>query len=211
MYGYLWLIEMLTRLRRRLAGIFNSMATVLARTGVSPNTLTVLSLLFGFTAFISIYCFRSIPLYVLFAVMMGLMDALDGSLARLTGRTTRFGGFLDSTTDRINDVFLIYSLKFVGLSEELVIALIVVSFLISYTRARAEGLGLQMEGVGIIERAERIVGVVLVMVLTSVSILVSYIMLVGLLVLSIITVLQRILHVYYSTRDRDYIVSADRS
>ncbi len=191
---------MLTRLRQRIAGIFNSMATILARTGVSPNTLTVLSLLFGFMAFLSIYYFSSIPLYILFVVVMGLMDALDGALARLTGKTTRFGAFLDSTIDRINDAFLIYSLKFVGLPEELVIALIVASFLISYTRARAEGLGLQMEGIGIIERAERIVGVVLIMVLTSVSMLVSYMVLVLLLLLSVITVLQRIFHVYSLTR-----------
>jgi archaetidylinositol phosphate synthase len=172
------------------------MAVGLAKVNVTPNTITLSSLLFSTAALLSAYFYRSSLLYVLFIAFMGLTDVLDGALARHTGNTTRFGAFLDSTTDRINDAIIIYSLVFLGLPVEPVITLLVISLLISYTRARGEALGVKMEGVGIIERAERILTIMIIALTIMFSWLIALILLYTLLLLSLATLIQRIIHVY---------------
>ena len=188
--------ELLTRFRKIFALLFRPLASALASIGVSPNTITLSSLIFGFLALYSIYQYKSIILYIVFIGLMGLMDALDGAVARLTGKTSRFGAFLDSTTDRINDAFLIYSFKYLEFQDELVVSLIIVSFLISYTRSRGESLGVKMEGVGLIERAERILMLIIAAVAYKFSFLLSLIIVYTLLILSLVTLIQRIIHVY---------------
>ncbi len=187
---------MLTRFRKIFTLLFRPLASALASIGVSPNTITLSSLLFGFLALYSIYQYKSIILYIVFIGLMGLMDALDGAVARLTGKTSKFGAFLDSTTDRINDAFLIYSFKYLRFQDELVVSLMIVSFLISYTRSRGESLGVKMEGVGLIERAERILILITAAVAYKFSFLLSSIIIYTLLILSLVTLIQRIIHVY---------------
>ena len=187
---------MLTRFRKIFTLLFRPLASALASIGVSPNTITLSSLIFGFLALYSIYQYKSIILYIVFIGLMGLMDALDGAVARLTGKTSKFGAFLDSTTDRINDAFLIYSFKYLRFQDELVVSLMIVSFLISYTRSRGESLGVKMEGVGLIERAERILMLIIAAVAYKFSFLLSLIIVYTLLILSLVTLIQRIIHVY---------------
>ncbi len=187
---------MLTRFRRILSKIYLPIAKMVAETGIPPNTITLSSLLFGFLAFLSIYLYSSVLLYLLFILLMGLMDVLDGAVARLTGRVSGFGAFLDSTTDRVNDAFLIYALKYMGVRDEVVVSLLVASLLISYTRARGESLGVKMEGVGMVERAERILVLAAAAVAYPFSTLASRAIAYLLLALSLVTLLQRILHVH---------------
>jgi CDP-diacylglycerol---glycerol-3-phosphate 3-phosphatidyltransferase len=95
-------------------------------------------------------------------VLGSVLDILDGALARLSGKGTPFGAFLDSTTDRISEAFMLGSIALVFYRHGHEIALAFTfaamagSFLVSYTRARAEALGLKGD-VGIGSRAERVV------------------------------------------------------
>jgi CDP-diacylglycerol--glycerol-3-phosphate 3-phosphatidyltransferase len=96
-------------------------------------------------------------------LVAGLFDALDGSVARVTGRTSTFGAFFDSTLDRLSEavIYLGLLIYFVGqpdgrLEVVLIYVSIVASLMVSYTRARAEGLGLECR-VGVFTRLERVV------------------------------------------------------
>ena len=91
-----------------------------------------------------------------------ILDILDGALARAGGKTTPFGAFLDSTTDRVSEGFMLAAIAYVFAREGqdafvlVAVAAVAGSFLVSYTRARAEALGLRGD-VGIGSRAERVV------------------------------------------------------
>lgn len=197
---------MLTRLRSKVKNFFEKIASGLASIGVGPNTITLSSLLVSGIAFLAMYCWRSIPLFLIMILLSGLFDALDGALARITGTVSRFGAFLDSTTDRLSDTFYILSYLALGVNPYLIGFLLSFSLLISYTRSRAESLGLKMEGVGIIERAERILWLAGTALLYYISVQAVTLSLMVLLFLSIITFLQRIIHVYRSLHQ-----SADKS
>lgn len=194
-------MNMLTRIRDRVRKYLENIGSKIARTGIKPNHITLISLLFAFSAFISIAYFSNIILFILFLVLSGFMDVLDGAVARASGNVTRFGSFLDSTLDRFSDALLIFSLIYLGFEDLHVFVLLVFSFMISYTRARAEGLNIKMEGVGLIERSERLLSIFLISLLVylgyfNVSLILFYI----LITLSFITVLQRIIYVYIHSK-----------
>ena len=175
----------------------------LARTRVTPNALTAggvtLCLLASALVFFE---YRSELLFfwlgaVLF-VVGSVLDILDGALARAGGKTTPFGAFIDSTTDRISEGVMLGAIALVltrdgsELGVGLTVAALAGSFLVSYTRARAEALGLRGD-VGIGSRAERVV------VITAGLVLAPWLPLeIALSVLTAtawVTVLQRVLHV----------------
>ncbi len=197
---------MLTRLRRKVKKLFETIAGFLAAIGVGPNTITICSLIVSSIAFLAMYYWHSIPLFLTMILLSGLLDALDGALARLTGKTTRFGAFLDSTIDRLSDTFYILSYLSLGVNPLLIGFLLSFSLLISYTRSRAESLGIKMEGIGIIERAERVLWLAGTALLYYIGISAVTISLAILLLLSIITFIQRIKHVHDSLSH-----SADKS
>ena len=139
----------------------------LVRSRVTPNALTASGILLCAAAAVLVYFeYRDeILFYWLGAVVFvigSILDILDGALARLSGKGTPFGAFLDSTTDRVSEGFMLGSIALVfhrhGNEVALAIAFAAVagSFLVSYTRARAEALGLKGD-VGIGSRAERVV------------------------------------------------------
>jgi CDP-diacylglycerol---glycerol-3-phosphate 3-phosphatidyltransferase len=139
----------------------------LARTRVTPNALTALGVGLAAVAAVLVYLeYRNEWLLfwmgaVVF-VVGSLLDVLDGALARQTGKGTPFGAFLDSTTDRISEGLVLGAIALVFMRDEnewalaVTIAAIAGSFLVSYTRARAEALGLKGD-VGLGSRAERVV------------------------------------------------------
>ena len=139
----------------------------LARSRVTPNALTASGVLLCAAASALVYFeYRGEILYfwlgaVVF-VIGSILDILDGALARLSGKGTPFGAFLDSTTDRVSEGFMLGAIALVfhrhGNQVALAFAFAAVagSFLVSYTRARAEALGLKGD-VGIGSRAERVV------------------------------------------------------
>ncbi|HEY8628887.1 MAG TPA: CDP-alcohol phosphatidyltransferase family protein [Gaiellaceae bacterium] len=148
---------------RRLA--LRSM-TGLARTGVTPNALTTAGVsLCAAAAVLTYFGYRNEMFFWLAAfvfVLGSVLDILDGALARAGGKQSPFGAFLDSTTDRVSEAFVLgaIALVFHRRGNEVALgftfAAVVGSFLVSYTRARAEALGLKGD-VGIGSRAERVV------------------------------------------------------
>ena len=149
---------------RRLAS--RSM-TGLAQTRLSPTALTVAGVVLCAAAAVLVYFeYESELLFFWLGagvfVFGSILDILDGALARAGGKTTPFGAFLDSTTDRIGEGFALGAIALVLAREGnevalgFTIAAVAGSFLVSYTRARAEALGLRGD-VGVGSRAERVV------------------------------------------------------
>ncbi len=141
--------------------------TGLARTRVTPNVLTTagVSLCLAAAALVPFETHGKLLFYWLAAgvfVLGSLLDILDGALARAGGKTTPFGAFFDSTTDRVGEgamltaIALVFAHEGRGWAVAVAVAAVVGSFLVSYTRARAEALGLRGD-VGLGSRAERVV------------------------------------------------------
>jgi CDP-diacylglycerol---glycerol-3-phosphate 3-phosphatidyltransferase len=139
----------------------------LARTRVTPNALTATGVTLCAAAAVLVFLENrnELVFYWLGAfvfVVGSILDILDGALARTSGKGTPFGAFLDSTTDRVSEGFVLgaIALVFARHHEMVAVALtfagVAGSFLVSYTRARAEALGLKGD-VGIGSRAERVV------------------------------------------------------
>ena len=141
--------------------------TGLARTRVTPNALTVAGVTLCAVASVLVYFeYRNEILFYYLGsavfVVGSILDILDGALARRSGKGTPFGAFLDSTTDRVSEAFMLGAIALVFYRQRHEVALafafaaVVGSFLVSYTRARAEALGIRGD-VGIGSRAERVV------------------------------------------------------
>lgn len=187
---------MLTRLREKVGKFLLYIGRVFTLLKIPPNLLTIFSLIVVITGFYLFIIHNMLSIYILLIILSSFLDVADGAVARYSGRVTRFGGFLDSTVDRINDFILILSLKYMGFNELIVYVLIIISFLISYSRARAEGLGLKIEGIGLIERGERILFLIVIIICSIYVFSVAKIILYVLVLLSIITLIQRILFIY---------------
>jgi CDP-diacylglycerol--glycerol-3-phosphate 3-phosphatidyltransferase len=198
---------MLTSLRPAIARLLGPPVAALARTPVTPNALTITG-----TAGV---CAGALALYPIGQLFWGAFvctffvftDMLDGALARVKGTTGVFGAFLDSTLDRIADaaVFAGLAAWFVlgghsKLMAGVAVFCLVSGVLVSYAKARAEGLGLRCD-VGIAERSERLVVALTVSGLCGLG--VRYVLPVGLWVLAAATAFtfgQRVTAVYHAAR-----------
>jgi CDP-diacylglycerol--glycerol-3-phosphate 3-phosphatidyltransferase len=185
---------------RRLA---TSSMRGLARTRVTPDALTALGLTICFLAAVAVYFeYRNEILWFWAGAFLfwagSLLDVLDGALARQSGRGTPFGAFLDSTTDRIGEAAMLAAIALVFARDGNEVALaaafaaMTASFLVSYTRARAEALGLKGD-VGLGSRAERVFVIVTGLFLAPWGLLPWAVYLLN--VTAWITVGQRVLHV----------------
>jgi CDP-diacylglycerol--glycerol-3-phosphate 3-phosphatidyltransferase len=192
---------------RRVA--FRAMAG-LARTRVTPDALTALGLSICTLAAVAVYFeYRNEILWFWVGAALfwagSLLDVLDGALARQSGRGTPFGAFLDSTTDRVGEAVMLGAIALVFARDGnefalgAVFAAITGSFLVSYTRARAEALGLQGD-VGIGSRAERVFVIVSGLFLAPWGLLPWAVYVLNLT--AWLTVVQRILHVRGQLRSR---------
>jgi CDP-diacylglycerol---glycerol-3-phosphate 3-phosphatidyltransferase len=175
----------------------------LARTRVTPNALTTagVSLCLAASVLVFFESRNEVLFYWLGAVVFvvgSVLDILDGALARAGGKTTPFGSFLDSTTDRVGEgamlgaIALVFARHGNTVALAATVAAIAGSFLVSYTRAKAEALGLRGD-VGIGSRAERVVVITTGLVFAPWGVLQWAIYL--LTATAWLTVLQRILHV----------------
>ena len=139
-----------------------STTKALHRLGLSPNHVSVIGIVLAVLSAVTYWQWEldSILLIVAPLLMLasGLLDALDGALARQYGEATAFGGFFDSLLDRYADSIVLCGIILGGLTEtSWGLATLVGSMLVSYARSRAEAAGVKMESVGLAERAERIV------------------------------------------------------
>lgn len=187
-------------LRKTFRGILGPITLFLARLGISANTLTLLG------------CLLNIAVGVVIAtghlrwggaslILASGFDALDGSLARQAGKPTKFGAFLDSVLDRISESAIFLGIAWWYMQQGDIVAQIVTyvaivgSLLVSYTRARAEGVGAECK-VGLFTRVERCL-ILIVALLFKLTTPAMWLLAIGTMGTSI----HRILHVYRQLGD----------
>ena len=148
------------RLRNLLSPIVDGIARVLVKLGFSPSGLTVIGVLISCVAAALI----SQGLLAIGGIVMlvaGIFDMFDGAVARMTDRATKFGALFDSVMDRVSEAVVLLGLLWFYIEDGeqlgavLVYVSIVGSTLVSYVRARAEGLGIECKG-GLMQRPERV-------------------------------------------------------
>jgi len=150
---------MLNNLRDSLQPCLEKIGKNFARTGLSPNAWTVIGLVFAFASAIVYGINIEFALIIggILLLISGFFDVVDGQVARVTKKTSTKGAFLDSIFDKIAEVAIFLGILIGGYAEPyLVFLAITLSLLVSYTRAKAESVGKSLRGVGIGERAERI-------------------------------------------------------
>ena len=150
---------MLNNLRDSLQPCLEKIGKNFARTGLSPNVWTSIGLAFAFASAIVYGINIEFALIIggILLLISGFFDIVDGQVARVTKKTSTKGAFLDSVFDKIAEVAIFLGILIGGYAEPyLVFLAITLSLLVSYTRARAESVGKSLQGVGIGERAERI-------------------------------------------------------
>jgi len=184
-------------IRRNLAyRITNPIVGILSKSGITPNALTFINLALNIVAAYVIATGHFLLGGVL-VLVSGLFDLLDGALARFTKQTTKFGAILDSTVDRISEAATLCGLLIWYVPQEgaslkiaLIFAVLIGSFLVSYVRARAEGLGWQCQ-VGLFTRAERVIVLAIGLLINQI-----FIALCVVVVFVFITVVQRLVYLW---------------
>jgi CDP-diacylglycerol--glycerol-3-phosphate 3-phosphatidyltransferase len=177
----------------------------LGRLGLTPNALTVIGSLL--TASVGLLVAQG--WFLAAGVCLWLFsatDTLDGALARATNRVSVFGAFLDSVCDRYAEAAVFFGLVWWYQSEGSTLGVVLAylalvgSLMVSYARARAEGVGLQAAEVGWFQRPERIVLLGLGFMAAAIYAPALLVVLAALVVLTTVTVLQRVLHVARTSR-----------
>lgn len=183
---------MLNKARPKFQKFINPLAS---KIGLHPNILTIIGLL---VSLLAAYAFSQQNLLIgaLLILLSGFFDVIDGAVARNNNTKSKFGGFLDSTSDRFADAFLIIGIVYGGYVNWFwgMLALLA-AMSVSYIRARAEVEGIKCD-VGIAERAERLFillgGALLGYIFNPNLFMLIAILLI--IVLGFVTVLQRIYH-----------------
>jgi CDP-diacylglycerol--glycerol-3-phosphate 3-phosphatidyltransferase len=189
-------------IRRNLAyRITSPIVGLLSKSGITPNTLTLTNLVLNIVAAYVIATGHFL-LGGLLILGSGLFDLLDGALARFSKQTTKFGAVLDSTVDRISEAATLCGLLIWYVPQEgatlvivLILAVLVGSFLVSYIRARAEGLCWQCQ-IGLFTRAERVIVLAIGLLVSRVFVHSVFVALCVLAVFVFVTVVQRLVYLW---------------
>ena len=155
---------MLDKLRGRVGAATARLGGAFSRAMPSPTSWTATGLFFSLVAAYSYS--RGGPTSELLAaaavLVSGFFDIVDGAVARTTGRVSKQGSYLDSILDRLGECAIYFGILLGGYtSAVLVFAALASSLLVSYTRAKADSLGVSLAGVGVGERSERLVVLIL--------------------------------------------------
>jgi CDP-diacylglycerol--glycerol-3-phosphate 3-phosphatidyltransferase len=184
------------RFRAPIEKAVRPVGQLLRRTGMSPDHLTILGILFAIAAAISI-AQGALRGGLVLVILAALPDMLDGALAKAAGSASQRGAFFDSVVDRVTDSLLFGGVAWFFASEKsphlalLPMAIMGVSSLISYERAKAESLGLYAKG-GLMERAERIIVLCVGLLFDSLLTPILWVM----LALTVATAIQRFVQVW---------------
>jgi len=156
---------LLNNLRNSLKPYLQTIGKIFASTGISPNVWTAVGLVFAFISSLvyGISLEFSLILGGILILISGFFDIVDGQVARYANKISKSGGFLDSIFDKIAEVAIFFGILLGGYADPyLVILAISLSLLVSYTRAKADTLGIKLQGIGIGERAERLLVIAIV-------------------------------------------------
>ena len=192
---------MLERYKEDFVGLFKPLTHLFVKTGWHPDLLTTLGLLGNMVAAL-LFAMGYFPFAGLCVLLAGLFDLLDGEVARTGHKGSKFGALLDSTLGRYSEIFLAFGITVYFVRNGWVITSAILFFalagslMVSYVRARAEGLGEECE-VGLMQRTERILAIAaggiigataLAVVMWIIAILTNF------------TVAERLWHVWKKTR-----------
>ena len=181
---------MLNNLRDSLKPYLQSIGRVFASTGISPNIWTVVGLVFAFGASViyGINVEYSLILGGIILLVSGFFDIVDGQVARYTNKISKTGGFLDSVFDKIAEVSIFFGILIGGYADPyLVFLAITLSLLVSYVRAKADAAQIKLQGIGIGERAERLLVIAIVGIIGFMEIAVIIVV-----IIASITLIQRL-------------------
>ena len=156
---------MLNNLRESLRPALEKIGSSFASTGLSPNFWTVVGLVFAFISAIVYGLGLEFALVIggVLLLISGFFDIVDGQVARITKKTSKKGAFLDSVFDKVAEVAIFFGILVGGYAEPyLVFLAITMSLLVSYSRSRAESLNVKLQGIGIGERAERLLVIAII-------------------------------------------------
>jgi archaetidylinositol phosphate synthase len=155
----------LNKLRQAMNPTLNRIGSLFASTGMSPGFWTALSLILAASSgltymsamFLGSNWYLSSMAGSILLLISGFFDIVDGCVARVTKQTSKKGAYLDSVFDKISESIIFIGLAIGGLANPVVsLIALSISLLISYTRAKSEVVGVELKGVGIGERAERL-------------------------------------------------------
>lgn len=161
---------MLNNFREALKPTLEKIGAKFGATGLSPNFWTGVGLVFAFLSAIAYGLnsylsswFSAAIIGGILLLISGFFDIVDGQVARYTKKVSKRGGFLDSVFDKIAEVAIFAGLLVGGFAEPIwVLLAITLSLLVSYARSRAESLGVKLQGIGIGERAERLLVIAII-------------------------------------------------
>lgn len=185
----------LNRMRERIKPALEGIGRAFAATGISANVWTAVGLAVAFAAAIAYGSLIEYSYLIggILLLVSGFFDMVDGQVARITGKASRRGSFLDSMFDKIAEVAVFAGLGSGGLVEpELALLAIGMSLLVSYARAKADALNVSIQGIGIGERAERLLVIALVGMIPGMMPLAVVVV----IVIAGITVGQRMRYIY---------------
>ncbi len=185
---------MLNNLRDSMRPHLEKLGSGFASTGLSPNFWTGIGLVFAFASAIAYGLNLQIEYAFIFGgillLISGFFDIVDGQVASVTKKTSQKGAFLDSVFDKIAEVAIFLGILIGGFAEPyLVFLAITLSLLVSFTRSRAESLGIKLQGIGIGERAERLLVIAIIGMIPG---LMQYAVMIVIIIAGI-TVVQRII------------------
>ena len=185
---------MLNNLRDSLKPALQKIGKSFAATGLSPNVFTTIGLIFAFiTSIIYGIGFEySLILGGIALLVSGFFDIVDGQVARYTNKISKSGGFLDSVFDKIAEVAIFFGILLGNHADPyLIIIAIILSLLVSYIRAIADSLKIKLQGVGIGERAERLLVIAIIGIIGFMEIAMIIV-----IIIAGITLVQRIAVIY---------------
>ncbi|MGH1567153.1 MAG: CDP-alcohol phosphatidyltransferase family protein [Nitrosopumilus sp.] len=156
---------MLNNLREILCPALEKIGKRFASTGLSPNFWTVVGLVFALISAIVYGLGIEFGLIIggILLLVSGFFDMVDGQVARITGKTSKKGSYLDSMFDKIAETAIFLGILIGGYAEPyLVLLAITLSLLVSYARAKSDAINVKLQGVGIGERAERLLVIAII-------------------------------------------------
>jgi len=156
---------MLNNLRGILQPTLEKIGKAFASTGLSPNFWTLIGLVFALASALVYGLGLEFGLIIggILLLVSGFFDMVDGQVAKITGKTSKKGSYLDSMFDKIAEVAIFLGLLVGGYAEPyLVMLAITLSLLVSYARAKSDALNIKLQGVGIGERAERLLVIAII-------------------------------------------------
>ena len=186
--------------RGRVEKVIAPIADTLASVGITPNQLTISGLALTGLAMFS-YSLGGVGLILagILLVFGGFLDVLDGAIARRHGMSTPAGAFIDSFIDRLADIMIALGYLFSGLVSPLIVVLMLSSsMLVSYARARGEGLQVRVADVGVGERGVRLLIIIAATFISYFYPAALAISALAIIVISAITIVERALHILKS-------------